>query len=343
MKTRIIQYIQRHQRRTVTLAQLEGAVPGDTSYRDFAGIIREMEASGLLLPVKSSGSNGKEPSLANAYRINRAGLNREQIREIAGLTLDLHPAISLDAYYELEPNLFAADWPAITRVDAYLKKEGMPRMSASIPERSYQLAGDEKWIDEQGGRQILERLGLWTLMRIDTVPEPLMLAVNPAAYSGECALHLVVENKASFHGLLPALAGSPFLSLVFGSGWKIAGNLHLLDRQLNWKGESRRIYYFGDLDWEGLSIWHRLQREATVPPALPFYRALLEREPAAGKENQRENPAALEAFAAHFTTGEGIRMAELLEKRRYYPQEVLEQQELQKIWREQDWNWNTGR
>ena len=186
----------------------------------------------------------------------------------------MHPAILLESYYKPGGEDFRRDWSAIEQIDAYLKKEGLPAAAATAPERSYQIAGDEKWIDEQGGRQILERLGVWPAMRIYTVSEPLMLAVNPAAYAREWALHLVVENKAAFNGLLPALVESPFLSLVFGSGWKIAGNLHMLDRQLNWKGRSRCIYYFGDLDCEGLSIWHRLQKEEKVPPAVPFYRAL---------------------------------------------------------------------
>lgn len=343
MEIRIIQYIQRQRRQTVTLAELEEAVPGDTSYLDFAGIIRDMEAKYILLPVKRSGTNCKEPPLANAYRINRACLNQDRVREIAMLTLELHPAILLESYYKPGEDDFQHDWPLIEQVDAYLKKVGLPEVAATAPERSYQIAGDEKWIDEQGGRQFLERLGLWQAMRIHPVSEPLMLAVNPSAYARNQALHLVVENKAAYNGLLPALAESPFLSLIFGSGWKIAGNLHMLDRQLNWKGESRCIYYFGDLDWEGVSIWNRLQQEETVPPALPFYRALLERVPASGKERQRENHSALEAFAAYFTAEEGNRMAELLKNRRYYPQESLDPEELQRIWRAHHWNWNTPR
>ena len=52
METRIVQYIQRQPRQTVTLADLEGAVPGDTTYQDFAQVIQGMEERSLLLPVK---------------------------------------------------------------------------------------------------------------------------------------------------------------------------------------------------------------------------------------------------------------------------------------------------
>ena len=36
----------------------------------------------------------------------------------------------------------------------------------TAPERSYEITGDEKWIDENGGREILERVKLLEKLKI---------------------------------------------------------------------------------------------------------------------------------------------------------------------------------
>jgi len=92
-----------------------------------------------------------------------------------------------------------------------------------------------------------------------------------------------------------------------------------------------RFFYFGDLDREGIAIWHRLHQKQTMTPALVFYEACLEKQAAFGKTNQAKNKQAVAAFVAYFAEGKGERIQAMLEDGAYYPQEVLKTEQLQEI------------
>ncbi|TXK90340.1 hypothetical protein FVE24_12135, partial [Parageobacillus sp. SY1] len=100
-----------------------------------------------------------------------------------------------------------------------------------------------------------------------------------------------------------------------------------------------RFYYFGDIDREGIAIWHSLAKKQPVSPALPFYRACLQKDPTSGKDYQMERTEALDEFLAYFAPDEQKQLQELLASGQYYPQEMLKTRELQQIWRE--WQWTS--
>src|SRR5690606_27951704 len=167
------------------------------------------------------------------------------------------------------------------------------------PERSFQLVGNEKWITDLGGHALLKRLGLWDLLRVHPVSDPLMFAVNPNAAT-KCPpslyLHFIVENKTTFQALLPMLPSSQFSTLIYGCGNKITGNIDMFPLQFPATVYDHRFYYFGDLDYEGIRIWYETNKQQAIIPALPFYEACLAQPYAMGKTNQRRNDAAVEAF-----------------------------------------------
>ena len=148
----------------------------------------------------------------------------------------------------------------------------------------------------------------------------------------------MVENKTAFHALLEYLPDTTFYSLIFGEGWKITGDIFMLDKQLGLQNQKHRIYYFGDLDYEGISIWHTLNMRYPALPALPFYRALLSQPAARGKENQVCNEEALAHFLTCFSSAEQERIRGILDNGGYYPQEALSRAELGAIWRDASWN-----
>ncbi|MTV50370.1 hypothetical protein GJ688_15475 [Heliobacillus mobilis] len=95
------------------------------------------------------------------------------------------------------------------------------------------------------------------------------------------------------------------------------------------------FHYYGDLDHEGISIWYSLQKRYPIRLAMPFYRALLQKEYAIGKENQRPNPEAFALFLTNFSTEEQAAIQSMMGQGGYLPQEALSAEETANIWRNQ--------
>lgn len=343
VKQKLTDFLAAYPKVTIGLSDLERAFQGEQiDYERFANLILDFENEKSLEAVRAHGRNGKPLSLAYQYRIHKRLLTGAYSRELHQWSQKLHPAINLDGYYSLGQNQWQEDLPYIGLVDAYLKRERFPARQAPAPERSYELVQDEKWITDRGGQALLERLGVWDQLKIVPVSDPLMLAVNLSIVpDNKKHMHLIVENKTTFQGLLPVLAQLPFSTLIYGCGRKIVGNLGMLPFQYPAQHAEHELYYFGDLDLEGILIWYDLRaRFGGVRLALPFYKACLEKEPSKGKLNHRLNEQALRAFTDCFSENESDRINAMLHTGGYIPQETLRSEDLIRIGREALWSGN---
>lgn len=305
------------------------------SYEERANSILQLESERILQPVKSLGRTTRIPSVAYRYKIGKALLKIDFHSRLHAFYQFLHPAIRLDHYYHLPPSTFETDLPFLNLVDDYLKGNGFPTELAPAPERSAELVGNEKWIDELGGKELLERIGLWDEMKIIPVSDPLMMAINPKELHNEIHYHLIVENKTTYQGLLPSLSETCFSTLIYGCGTKIVKSIEQFDWQYPLKDATHTFFYFGDIDKSGLTIWHLLNEKRRVLPASPFYSACLLKQPFKGKEQQRLDLNAIVAFIEDMPRASHLE--KLFEDGMYYPQEILNSGELRKIWRE--WSW----
>lgn len=329
----IEEYLIALKNKTVSLEELSALFNGDTTYAEFASYIEAFCAENILIPIKTRGRNYSSPSLFYFYRIDKHLLNKELMEQIQSQQWKVHRSISLSAYYGLTRERFIEDLPYILKVDRFLTEQGFPLEEALAPERSFQLVADEKWIDEKGGRKLLERLKVWEALKISTTPDPLMYALNPARLDAEVHRHLIVENKATFYGLCDSIRETPYTTLVYGCGWKIAGSVKMLPKQLSMEEQTHTYDYFGDMDYEGLSIWFQVYEAVNAKPALPFYEALLRTNRAEGKTNQRRNLQALEHFLTFFSEEDQSKIQGVLKSGGYYPQETLTKEILQEIGR----------
>lgn len=326
-----------YEKKTIELTQLEQLLrPYVQTYEDFAAYVLQLENQQILLEIKTKKRTPRNPSIAYHYRIQKHLLNEHYHKEIQQYRQMLHPSINLDEYYRKDPAIWKQDLPYITKIDQYLKTQGLPTKQVPAPERSYELVGDEKWIVEHGGKELLERLQLFSLLQIIPVSEPLMFAINPKTLQRTQQFHLIVENKTTYQGLLPALLDTEFSTLIYGSGKAVIHSIEQFSMQFPIEAEHLFVY-FGDIDREGISIWGSLNKRQKASQALPFYKACLEKPAAKGKENQRENEQALEQFLVVFSEIEQEKIRNLLKNGYYYPQETLKTVELQQIWRESDW------
>ncbi|THF75371.1 Wadjet anti-phage system protein JetD domain-containing protein [Cohnella fermenti] len=317
--------------KTIKLRQLENLFEGEVEYDIFFAAIRQLEMEELLKPIKSHGIN--HHGLAHAFRIQKQDLNKPLQEQIRIKQLQIHPLINLSCYFTLSLETWENDQELINRLNRYINEKGLPDKEAFSSERSYELAGDEKWIDEGGGRAFLERVGIYSSLRIVSIPEPLMFAINPSQMASAEHIHLIVENKAVYAALSTCLVESPYTTLIYGSGKSFLSSIMKLEEQLNMPDRTHRLLYFGDLDREGITIWNSLHHRRFAPPCLIFYRALLEKDFTYGKQNQRHNHEAENNFVRFFLAHEQDKVRQMLAKGGYYPQEALKADELREIWR----------
>lgn len=339
MKNKLISFLERSKKSTITLSELENIADSSETYEEFATAVFHLLDEEYIKAIKSHGENWR--GLPITFRIQKGKIKQSLIDSIQQLQFQLHPAIGLQAYYSTSEKKWDKDLKWIKKIDQYLKKHGLPTVNANSSERSYQLVKDEKWIDEKEGKTILEKIQLFEKLKIVKTPDPLMYSLNPKQLISNKSLHkhLIVENKATYYGLIDTLATTSCTTLIYGAGWKIASSLKQLSQQLglNEEEHQHQVYYFGDLDHEGISIYHHLQEKYHVKLATEFYTGLMKKPFYKGKETQTSNEEAIQNFLQKFTTVEQGKIIDLLNAGGYYPQEALSKQELENIWRNISW------
>lgn len=332
----LIKYLKSYKKSTITLGDLEKLVSGEVTYNEFAKTIKKLVKNKILIEKNIKNNNGKEIPLPYKFGVNKYEINKEYISSIQKYGIKFNKEINLQEYFNLDETVWKKDLIYIKKINTYLEKNGLPKEHVTSQERSFNIVGDEKWIDEKGGKTILERIGVWNKLNIISNSDPLMLAINPEQFSSKEYYHLVVENKATFLALIDSIKDTKFTSLIWGSGWKIVSNITMLEKQLGINGK-HRIYYFGDLDNEGISIWNSLNEKQEVFLGTEFYKKLISKKYSIGKENQLQNQLAIENFLEYFSPSEKIKIKEILKNGGYLPQEALDKNELQHIWRNSKW------
>lgn len=335
IRQQLLNYIQDYKKSTILFEELVASMNGHAiSYPSFADAVLQLEEMQILVAVKIHGRNGKKPELAYQYKIRRQYMRQEHLRRIQQYSSSFHSSINVDWYYGQPAEMWQQDLPYIERIHQSLVEHGLPVSEVPAPERSYQLTGDEKWISDGGGKAVLERLGLWNKMLIIPVSDPLMWALNSSLeMSQPRQAHLIVENKTTFQALLTSLPTLPYSTLIFGSGWKVIGNLEMFNLQYPVSDVEHTFYYFGDLDWEGIRIWHALHSRHSVKLAVDFYLACLEHRAVPGKLGQMRNNSDLYACRAFLPEAAGERLTQILHTGQYIPQEVLAREQLLAIGR----------
>ncbi|MCZ8533337.1 Wadjet anti-phage system protein JetD domain-containing protein [Psychrobacillus psychrodurans] len=330
------QFLVRYKFSKITILQLAEQCP-QLGYEQFAELIIHLEQQKILTAIKSSHTNGKQPSLANAYKINKTVVLQNVREQVKQLKKIFHPAISVEYYLTKTSDELEGDLTALQQLNQYLLKNDLPKTKAMAQERSYEIFNNEKFISEYGGKKLLEKVKTWDLLEIWPIADPVSFAVNPLNLGNDLHKFLIIENKATFYSLLPALKDSTFTALIYGQGNAITGTIQVLHEQLPVNYEHVQFYYFGDIDAEGISIWYSLKQKVNVKLALPFYLACLQKSAAKGKEYQRRNEEAFQVFLDYFDVMQQKQIREILKKGFYYPQEILNVEELQSVWRNARW------
>ena len=78
------QFLVNYKLSKISVLQLAEQCPA-LEYEQFAQMILQMEHQHILTAIKASGTNGKQPALANTYKINKTIIRqslREQVKKL---------------------------------------------------------------------------------------------------------------------------------------------------------------------------------------------------------------------------------------------------------------------
>ena len=168
----------------------------------------------------------------------------------------------------------------LRRLNDFLQHDVGKRPLIPIKERSLEIFGDEKRLDELARGSAVFGDGRLTpeMFRCFIVPEPLPWTpgANPAGPI------LIIENAATWHSYCRwNTERKVFSAVVYGCGNRFLDGIRSLNDIFAALGGPRRVFYFGDLDPQGLFIPKTASIRAqalglpAVEPHLWSYRQLL--------------------------------------------------------------------
>lgn len=308
-----------------------------SEYKELYAKVIGLIDSHQIKPVKASGINGKSPALYREYWLVEEEQDISQYAE--ELNYEIVPAIATD-YYRSHIEQYIQDRKWVLLLNDYLKnsrEKFMTQMSEN--ERSFDIWHREKFLKQEQGRKILKRCGMEAKeLHFYRTTEP--IAYYSAAKQTPQNL-LVIENKDTFYSMRrfliegnDTICGERIDTLIYGAGKGIIAAFADFDisGEPYMSAPGNRIYYFGDLDYEGIGIYEnfaaaygssytvKLFKNAYVRMLAKAERMEMDSLPMT-KEGQR--PSLKNVFLADFSQEQQAEIREILEQGRYIPQEIL--------------------
>ena len=246
----------------IALEELEKRY-GAKSYEELVQLVCRELKQGRIRPVKAAGTNGKKPALYVSYWLSEEKRDDAWLKE--ELKYALSPVISPD-YYLNHLSVYEEERPNVLLLDTFLKANRTSLAHpVSVNERSFAVWGEEKFLTRGGGRKLLSHCGLsMEFLNVYATAEPLAYYSHTRSIPQDL---LILENKDPFYSMRRHLMegnhtilGCQVGTLIYGAGkgiyrsfpdFSISAEPFMLD-------EKNRIFYFGDLDYEGIGIYENL-------------------------------------------------------------------------------------
>ncbi len=274
---RMAQELEAWPRRQVRLAELQAllvtAEPALAHAPDrrarLAEVLDELVDAGVVeLPGERSYDRSAKPALPRFVRVERPP---RPARRVSGAGVAWRPELAWGGELSVDAQTLAD----LRAINGFFRDGGSERPIVPLRERSLQLFGYEKRLETLMGSQLFApgRLTLEQL-RCEEVHPPFVYQVIGAGPDV-----LVVENHHTFVSLCRLLPAAGDVGVViYGAGAHFKGSVTFL---ADLPTPPRRVYYFGDLDIDGLDIPVHANTVATavnlpaVEPATWLYELLL--------------------------------------------------------------------
>ncbi|MXQ54969.1 Wadjet anti-phage system protein JetD domain-containing protein [Shimazuella alba] len=276
MKQRILAWISQQKRKTFEIYNLQYELEKkyELKYNEFAATINQLVEEDLIESVKSSGKNHRVNSLYNKYKYKLKKTKMGQ-HEFEKLLLTYHPKIKLN-HYSAHKDEFEKDKSYLDCINTFLKSTKIKHW-LSVNERSYELFGDEKWL-QKNGQKILKKIGLsFSDLKCEIEHEPFFYYQCPTWNTKDQVKVLIIENKDTFGSFkrlfkrgMTNFFKHTFDLLIYGEGRKIESSIKSIEDIEGMKTKHIQGFYFGDLDPVGINIYLSL-KEIDIIQVFPFH------------------------------------------------------------------------
>lgn len=324
---KIIAYLkEKNLKRTISYEELLNLF-STIEYEALARKISSLVEEGKLKIVNKKNTNGRNPMMYMKYSIieNKDTYERE-VKEIKAL----NAALSI-SYYINRPEEYKKHRAIIMQLNQFMtfSKEKLHRQ-ISINERSLQIWGKEKLLRDSSIATILKNLGITLkMLNVYNTPEPFFYYLHNETIPSI----LIIENKDTWFSIRKYLkeTGKRVLGLsigllIYGEGKKIESSIEFLEEEELSFFKDATIYYWGDLDFEGIDIYLRLKNKISLRLFIEAYNKMVDDAKLEGlqemKTGQRENEE-IEFFLINFNEERRDRIKEMLLERKYIPQEII--------------------
>lgn len=314
-------------------------------YRELHKSVMQLLCENKIKPIYASGKNGKKPALYKEYWLIEK--QEDYSAYIDELSYFFVPDIET-TYYLNHIKQYKEDRKWLLLFNQYLKTNRKKlEIPKSMNERSFEIWHREKFLKEEQGKKILKRCGI-ALERLNIYETTEPLAYYSATKQIPQNL-LILENKDTFYSMRRSLmAGARTIlgveigTLIYGAGKGILRSFQdfSLCAEPYMRERDNHIYYFGDMDYEGIRIYEGLVRifesECVIEPFAEGYLKMLKRAREIGssqlpdmKEGQKPRQKPLQMpgidsiFQGYFGEEEYKELQQILEQGKYIPQEIL--------------------
>lgn len=303
-------------------------------YSELCNLIKNMINANKIIPIKSSGGNGKNPTLCNRYFIVKKVEDNSKLIDEINFKFNINMDMS---YYRTHIEKYKEHRKYLFQLNEFLKSNmKLLNTTVSMNERSFQIWGREKFIQKEIGKTILKNINMsLEFLNYYNTSEPL------AYYSRTKEIPqniLVLENKDTYYTMRKFLLmnednifGINVDTVIYGSGKKIIKAFE--DYEISVEGylcnENNVLYYFGDLDYEGIIIYESLYKKFRdkydIRPFIKGYEKMIDKskeyELPKTKEGQNKNIGT--EFLDEFTEEYQSRIEYILNNDLYIPQEII--------------------
>lgn len=307
----------------------------ETTYDQQYDYIMKLIEENKIKPLKASGTNGKSPALYREYWVLSEKKDYRHLEE--ELKYQMVPLISID-YYLSHLSVYEQDRPWVIMLNDYLKnhREKLD-FQESVNERSFEIWSREKFLTKEQGKRILRNCGLeLDVLNVYKTSEPLAYYSHTRQVPQNI---LILENKDTFYSMRRQLLegnsmilGVQIGTLIYGAGKGILRSFNDFDFCVEpyMRRDENKLFYFGDLDYEGIGIYEGLVRmfegSWVISPFLPGYLTMLEKAEVVEKlpdTKKLQNRNITKIFLSYFENTQVEKILKILESDTYIPQEIL--------------------
>lgn len=296
------------------------------SYDELVEKVKELTNKNILNAKLKSGTNGRNPFLYKKYGVE---LPKEDYSDFIDEIKKLNAFLSIN-YYLNKPKEYKKDREYILKLNDYIIYHGNRlQIPMAINERSFDIWGEEKFLRKSP--TLLSNLGLtYNKLNVYNTPEP-FFSETINRYTNNI---LIIENKDTWFTIRKILMeenktifGLDIGLLIYGEGKKIVSSIEYLNHKDFSFLENPTIYYWGDIDYEGINIIYSLAKKVNLKLFTNAYHSMLENVQEIKnlkdmKDDQNETKD-LGLFLSVFSDRDKNKITDILKNNKYIPQEIL--------------------